>query len=155
MMFPPTLPPRRFVEHEQLQRATLEEELRCQLDNLASLKISTISHIEILRSEMHCEMAQLHEAIMVREEELQANKLARRRAIEAAVSASWRRVDRAAVQAAFHSWRWVWVGYCLGLSRGMDCMGMDEVWNGWAWTGAPGGRETWTGVWERRKYVGQ
>ena len=127
MMFPPTLPPRRFVEHEQLQRTTLEEELRCQLDNLASLKISTISHIEILRSEMHCEMAQLHEAIMVREEELQANKLARRRAIEAAVSASWRRVDRAAVQAAFHSWRWVWVGYCLGSSRGMDCMGMDRV----------------------------
>ena len=59
---------------------------------------------------MHCEMAQLHEAIMVREEELQANKLARRRAIEAAVSASWRRVDRAAVQAAFHSWRRVWGG---------------------------------------------
>ena len=87
------------------QRALIEQELHSLMDSTAEIKVNTIAHVEILRSEMHCEMLRLHEAVLARELQLQAVKGARRRAIEAAVSASWRKLDRAAMQSTFGAWR--------------------------------------------------
>jgi hypothetical protein len=75
------------------------------MDSAAEIKVHTIAQIEVLRSEMHCEMLGLHEAVMEREMQLQGAKQARRRAIEAAVSSAWRKMDLASVQESFLGWR--------------------------------------------------
>ena len=41
------------------------------MESMAEVKISTVTHIEILRGEMQCEMLRLHEAILAREVQLQ------------------------------------------------------------------------------------
>jgi hypothetical protein len=97
----------RFAQSELKQRSSIELELRAMFETIAEIKVSSISHIEILRGEMQCEMLRQHEAILAREIQLQACKLARRRAIEAAVTALWRRKDRKATFTAFLTWRCV------------------------------------------------
>lgn len=77
------------------------------MDSTAEIKVQTIAQVEVLRSEMHYEMLGLHEAVVAREFQLQGAKVARRRAIEAAVSAMWRKMALSTVQTSFWVWRCV------------------------------------------------
>ncbi len=92
-------------------------------------------------------MVRLHEEVRARDQQLLAAKQARRRAIEAAVSASWRRVAQAIMQKVLQAWMWVqglgdraWGalilgGVASGALPGGERPG-DMGGQGWRWSGA-------------------
>jgi hypothetical protein len=61
--------------------------------------------IEVLRSEMHCEMTWLHEVASMHEQQLISLRYARKRVIETAVTASWRKRAQALAHDVFLAWR--------------------------------------------------
>ncbi|GAX73006.1 hypothetical protein CEUSTIGMA_g458.t1 [Chlamydomonas eustigma] len=94
----------RFVDQEKMKRESVEHEVQYLVETLAELKINAISQIEVLRSEMHCEMTWLHEAVNMQEQQLMSWRLTRKRVIETAVAASWRRRAKALAQDVFMAW---------------------------------------------------
>ena len=84
----------KFAEGEKRQRALVESEVSRMTSELAELKVHSVGRIERLRAEMRSIWDGCNEA-----------REGRKRAIEAAVAASWRRSNNDLVLGVLLSWR--------------------------------------------------